>query len=228
MRSNKSLNDKRIAVLVDMGFEQVELTEPVKALREAGASVFIISKHEKVKAWNEKEWGEDFTTDVILEKAEAYQYDALLLPGGVMNPDKLRMDHFAVLFVKHFLETGKPIAAICHGPWTLIETNLLAGREMTSYPSIKTDLINAGVKWKDEEVVVDEGIVTSRSPKDIPAFNNKMIEEFAEGTHLKRKREMETIATQRSSVRREGTLRENIDTRNWEEIDNQRDPHDDI
>lgn len=141
---NKKLHGKRVAVLVDMGFEQVELTKPVQALKEAGASVLIISKHNKVKAWNEKDWGGEFNVDVLLEKAEAFEYDALLLPGGVMNPDKLRMNAEAVRFVKHFMESGKPIAAICHGPWTLIETGLLRGKKVTSYPSLKTDLENAG------------------------------------------------------------------------------------
>ncbi len=227
---NKKLIGKKVAVLVDMGFEQVELTEPMKALKDAGASVVIVSKHQKVKGWREKQWGDDFDTDVLLDKAEAFQYDALLLPGGVMNPDKLRMDKDAVRFVKHFMETGKPIAAICHGPWTLIETGLLIGRKMTSYPSLKTDLENAGAIWMDQEVVTDMGLVTSRTPGDIPAFNKKMIEEFAEGIHLKRKRvvDSEVKTNQRLAVKNEGRLNENIDTRNWEESDNMRDPHDDL
>jgi protease I len=227
---NKKLAGKKVAVLIDMGFEQVELTEPVKALKDAGATVLIVSKHQKVKGWREKDWGDEFDTDVLLEKAQAFQYDALLLPGGVMNPDKLRTNKDAVSFAKHFMETGKPIAAICHGPWILIETGLIRGRKMTSYPSIKSDLENAGAIWLDQEVVADLGLVTSRKPSDIPAFNKKMIEEIAEGIHLKRKKEVdsEMKTSQRSAVKNEGRLNENIDTRNWEEIDNQRDPHDDF
>lgn len=225
---NKRLNGKRVAVLVDMGFEQVELTEPVKALQDAGASVFIVSNHAKVKGWKEKEWGDDFNADVLLEKAEAYQYDALLLPGGVMNPDHLRMNPMAVQFVKHFLETGKPVAAICHGPWTLVETGLIKGRLVTSYSSIKTDLINAGALWQDREVVTDKGLVTSRNPGDLPAFNEKMIEEFAEGVHIRNKKGVDVNQyTQRPSIKNEGRLNENIDDRNWEELTD-RDPHDDL
>lgn len=226
--ANKRLNGKRVAVLVDMGFEQVELTEPVKALKEEGASVFIISQHSRVKGWNFKDWGNEFNADVLLDKAEAFQYDALLLPGGVMNPDHLRINKAAVRFVKHFMETGKPVAAICHGPWTLIETGLISGRTMTSYPSIKTDLVNAGVNWVDQEVVTDKGLVTSRKPDDIPAFNRKMIEEIAEGVHKPASRPGAEKTSSRAAVKNEGRLRENIDDRNWEEVDNQRDPHDDL
>lgn len=221
------LNNKRIAVLVDMGFEQVEMTEPVKALREEGAEVLLVSKHDKVKGWKHVEWGDEFNTDVFLDNAAPFEYDALLLPGGVMNPDKLRMNPDAVRFVKHFVETGKPIAAICHGPWTLIETGLISGKTMTSWPSLQTDLKNAGVNWVDKEVVVDNGIVTSRKPDDIPAFNKKMIEEFAEGVHENRKKSSK--ADYRSPVKKEaaageervtrGTLRENIDDRNWQDPD---------
>jgi protease I len=226
---DKRLDGKKIAVLVDMGFEQVELTEPVKALENAGASVFIISKHNKIKAWAGKDWGDEFTADLLLDKAEAFEYDGLLLPGGVMNPDHLRINKEAVRFVKYFMESGKPIAAICHGPWTLIETGLLKGKELTSYPSIKTDLENAGAIWKDQEVVTFQGIVTSRKPADIPAFNKKMIEEFAEGIHSSRKKR-EKAAASRGAVKASdsGQLRENIDDRNWEEVDNERDPNDDF
>lgn len=171
--AEKEIRNKRVAVLVDMGFEEVEMTEPVKALKEAGAEVLIVSPESKVKGWNHTDWGNEYNADVLLSKADAFQYDALLLPGGVMNPDHLRSKPEAISFIKHFIESGKPIAAICHGPWTLIETGLIKGKTMTSYPSIKTDLINAGVNWVDKEVVVDTGIVTSRNPDDIPAFNKK-------------------------------------------------------
>ena len=179
----RRLDGKKVAVLVDQGFEQVEMTEPVKALKEAGAEVTLISKERKVKGWQHTQWGDEFQADRLLEEARPEQFDALLLPGGVMNPDKLRMNPKAVEFVKYFVQHGLPVAAICHGPWTLIETGLIRGRKMTSYPSIKTDLINAGVQWVDQEVVVDNGIVTSRNPDDIPAFNRKMIEEIREGKH---------------------------------------------
>lgn len=145
-----------------------------------------------------------------------------------MNPDHLRKNPLAINFVKHFVETGKPIAAICHGPWTLIETGIIKGRIVTSYPSIKTDLINAGAYWQDQEVVTDHGLVTSRHPGDIPAFNKKMIEEFAEGIHVKNSQGTEYKSAQRSAVKSDNRLKENIDTRNWDEVDNQRDPHDDI
>jgi protease I len=178
------LNDLTIAILTEEGFEQVELTSPREALEKAGVTVHIISpQKDEVKAWNETDWGIRVRVDKPLNEASPEDYDCLMLPGGVLNPDKLRLNEEAVEFVKHFLETGKPIAAICHGPQTMIETGLLEGRRMTSYPSIKSDLINAGVEWVDEEVVTDHGLVTSRSPKDLPAFNKKMLEEFAEGVH---------------------------------------------
>lgn len=178
------LNDLKIAILTEEGFEQVELTSPREALEKAGVTVHVISPQKtEVKAWNETDWGIRVKVDKNLDEANPEDYDGLLLPGGVLNPDKLRSNEKAVSFVKHFLETGKPLAAICHGPQTLIETGLLEGRKMTSYSSIKTDLINAGVDWVDQEVVVDQGLVTSRSPKDLPAFNKKMLEEFAEGIH---------------------------------------------
>lgn len=178
------LKEKHVAILVTHGFEQSEFTEPKKALEEAGANVDVIAPQGgKVKAWDETDWGEEFEVDQTLDAVNAEDYDALVLPGGVLNPDKLRTDKKAVDFVHSFLKAGKPIAAICHGPWTLIETGAIEGRKMTSYKSIKTDLINAGVDWVDQEVVVDQGLVTSRSPDDIPAFNRKMLEEFAEGKH---------------------------------------------
>jgi protease I len=179
----KKLEGKRIAVLVDNGFEQVELTGPVQALKNAGARPSIVSEKSTVKAWDFNDWGKEFKTNVLLDNANPEVFDALLLPGGVMNPDKLRINEKAIQFVKHFTESGKPIAAICHGPWTLIETGIVRGKTMTSFPSIKTDLINAGANWVDQEVVVDNGLVTSRKPADIPAFNKKMIEEIAEGKH---------------------------------------------
>ena len=181
---NQQLNGKRIAILVADGFEQVELTEPKQALELAGATTQIVSPaNRQVKGWNHTEWGDQFAVDLPLEQARPDDFDALLLPGGVMNPDKLRMNKQAVQFVKSFFTAGKPIAAICHGPWTLIEAGAVRGRKMTSYESIKTDLQNAGATWVDQEVVNDQGIVTSRKPADIPAFNLKMIEEFAEGGH---------------------------------------------
>jgi len=180
----EKLNGKKVAILVPNGFEQVELTEPREALQEAGASTAIISPEDsEVKGWKHIEWGDKFPVDVALDDADSNDYDALLLPGGVMNPDKLRMNEKAVDFIKEFFTAGKPIAAICHGPWTLIEAEAVRGRTVTSWPSLKTDLRNAGAEWIDREVVVDNGLVTSRKPDDIPAFNDKMIEEFAEGGH---------------------------------------------
>ena len=178
------LRNKRVAVLVDHGFEQSELTEPKKALEAAGATAHIVSPQSgKVKGWQHTNWGDELPVDRKLDEAKPDEYDALLLPGGVMNPDKLRMNPQAIQFVKHFVDTNKPIAAICHGPWPLIETGIVRGRKMTSWPSLQTDLKNAGAQWVDQEVVVDNGLVTSRKPDDIPAFNRKMIEEFAEGKH---------------------------------------------
>ena len=174
------LNQQRIAILVEKGFEQVELTEPKKVLEQAGATTDIVSPQTgKVKAWNFENWGDDLTVDVPLERARASDYSALLLPGGVMNPDKLRRNEWALRFVRDFFASGKPVAAICHGPWTLIDAGVVRGRRMTSYHSIQTDLKNAGAIWLDEEVVVDNGLITSRKPDDIPAFNRRMIEEFA-------------------------------------------------
>ena len=178
------LGGKRVAIVVTDGFEQVEMTEPRKALDAAGAKTDIVSpKKDQVKGWKHTEWGDTFPVDVPLEEADAGRYDALLLPGGVMNPDKLRRDERVRRFVRSFFEAGKPVAAICHGPWTLIDAEVVKGRKMTSYHTIQTDLKNAGARWVDEEVVVDNGLVTSRKPDDIPAFNRKMIEEFAEGRH---------------------------------------------
>jgi protease I len=178
------LKGKRVAALVANGFEQVELTEPKKALEGAGATVQVVSPEtDRVRGWNHTEWGSDVQVDRPLDQARADDYDALLLPGGVMNPDRLRMNPKAVQFVKQFFEGGKPIAVICHGPWTLVDADVVRGVKMTSYPSVRTDLVNAGADWVDQEVVVDRGVVSSRKPDDIPAFNRKMIEEFAEGQH---------------------------------------------
>jgi protease I len=170
------LSGKKVAMVVANGFEQVELTEPKRALEEAGAAVSIVSPESgKVRGWKFTEW----------EDAKADDFDALVLPGGVLNPDKLRTNEWALQFVRAFFESGKPVAAICHGPWTLIDAGVVKKRTMTSYPSIRTDLKNAGAKWVDKEVVVDNGLVTSRSPDDLPAFNRKVIEEIAEGVHAR-------------------------------------------
>lgn len=171
----RRIKRKKIAILVAKGFEQVELTEPRQALEDAGAKTVIVSPEEdKVRGWNHIEWGDEFRVDADLESADPADYDALLLPGGVMNPDHLRMMPPAVKFCKAFFDTHKPVASICHGPWLLVEPNVVRGRKVTSWPSICTD-------------IVDNGLVTSRKPDDIPAFNRKMVEEFAEGVHAQRK-----------------------------------------
>jgi len=180
----QDLTGKKVAILVTEGFEQSELAEPRQALERAGAVTHIVSpKSGEVKAWDEDDFGDTFDVDVELKNARADEYDALLLPGGVMNPDKLRTIPEAVEFVREFFAVNKPVAAICHGPQLLIEADVVKGRSLTSYPSIKKDLINAGAEWSDEPVVTDHGLVTSRRPADIPQFNEKMIEEFAEGIH---------------------------------------------
>jgi protease I len=178
------LSGKTVAILTEDGFEEIELTSPKKVLEDAGATVHILSpKKDKVKAWAHDHWSIEIPVDKSIEDAKFDDYDGLVLPGGVMNPDKLRRNETSVAFAQQFLEAGKPLAAICHGPQLLIETGILEGRVMTSYPAIKTDLINAGVDWQDREVVVDNGLVTSRSPEDLDAFNKKMVEEIAEGVH---------------------------------------------
>lgn len=178
------LTGKRIALLATDGFEQSELFVPKEALEKAGATVEVISlANADIKGWDKKDWGKSIAVNLLVSEANPADYAGLMLPGGVMNPDKLRDNKDAVDFVTEFLESGKPIAAICHAPSLLIETELLDGRKLTSYSSIKTDLINAGAEWSDEEVVVDNGLVTSRSPSDLPAFCKKMIEEFVEGKH---------------------------------------------
>jgi protease I len=179
-----NLNNRKVAILTEEGFEQVELTSPKEALLAAGATVHIISPQSgKVKAWDHDHWGIEVDVDVVLTDANPDDYDALVLPGGVLNPDKLRQNKDAVAFVSAFLDEGKPLAAICHGPQMLIETGMIKGRRLTSYPSLQTDLINAGAEWVDEEVVTDKGLVTSRTPADLGAFNRKTIEEIAEGPH---------------------------------------------
>ena len=179
-----TLSGKRVAILATDGVEQVELTQPRQALEAAGAITQVVSpKSGSIKSWQHDNWGADIKVDRPLDGASADEFDALLLPGGVMNPDKLRTDEKAVKFVRSFFEAGTPVAAICHGPWLLVEANVVQGRRVTSWPSLETDLENAGAQWTDRGVVVDHGLVTSRKPDDIPAFNKKMIEEFAEGIH---------------------------------------------
>lgn len=173
----------KVAILSDQGFEQSELMSPMEALKAAGATVHIVSNEPSIKGWNEKNWGKELDRDVALNDANPEDYNALVIPGGVMNPDLMRRNKAYVAFAQHFLETGKPVATICHGPQLLIETGMLNGRNMTSYASVQTDLKNAGVIWEDKEVVVDNGLVTSRSPEDLEIFNRTMIEEFAEGKH---------------------------------------------
>jgi protease I len=178
------LQGKKIAFLATDMFEEVELTEPWKALENAGAALELVSLEEgEIQGFNHYDKAGSFKVDKTVEEANASDYDALVLPGGVGNPDTLRTDENAVHFVREFFEQGKPVGAICHGPWTLLEAGVLRGRTLTSFPSIQTDIRNAGGNWVDEEVHVDQGLVTSRKPDDIPAFNKKLIEEFAEGRH---------------------------------------------
>jgi protease I len=182
------LNGKRVAIVATDMVEQVELLEPRKALDEAGAQTEVISLEPgKIQGFNHYDKGDEIPVDRTIEEASADEYDALLLPGGVGNPDTLRMDENVVSFVRDFFEQGKPVAAICHGPWTLVEAGVVRNRTLTSWPSIQTDIRNAGGNWVDEEVHVDQGLVTSRKPDDIPAFNAKMIEEFAEGKHAEQR-----------------------------------------
>ncbi len=183
--SNK-LDGKTVAILATDGFEQSELFEPKRALEDAGATVKIVSlKTGEIKGWNETDWGKTIEVDLSVGEANAEDFDALQLPGGVMNPDKLRTDETVLKFVKAFFDAGKPVAAICHAPWTLINAGVVEGRELTSFPTLRKDLENAGAKWTDKEVVVDNGLVTSRNPHDLPTFNKKLIEEIAEGGHKK-------------------------------------------
>ena len=180
----QQLRGKRVAILATDGVEQIELTEPRKALDAAGARTVVVSpKTGSIKGWDHDHWGETIPVDQSLDDARADQFDALMLPGGVMNPDHLRRNERAVQFVRSFFDAGKPVAAICHAPWMLVEADVVDGRTITSWPSLRTDIRNAGGDWVDREVVTDQGLVTSRKPDDIPAFNRKMIEEFAEGVH---------------------------------------------
>lgn len=182
--TDQPLQNKKVAILVANGFEQEELTRPRQALQEAGAKTYIVSPAEEtVKGWDHVNWGEKFDVDAHLEESTPHVYDALLLPGGVMNPDNLRRNPQAQAFVQHFFEAGKPVAAICHAPWTLIDAGLVVGRRLTSYHTLQTDLKNAGAVWVDEPVVVDDGLITSRNPDDIPVFNRQMIIEFSKEEH---------------------------------------------
>ena len=179
--ANENLKGLKVAILVEDGFEQVELTDPRKALDQAGAETRIVSpKSERVRGWNFTDCGDEFPVDVALDRAQPRDFDALLLPGGVMNPDSLRIQPKAVAFIKAFFDAGKPVASICHGPWTVIEAGAARGRRIASWPSLKTDLRNAGAEWVDQEVMVDNKLVTSRMPDDIPAFNREMINLFSQ------------------------------------------------
>jgi protease I len=192
-----SLNGRKVAILVADGFEQVELTGPRKALERAGAATDIVSPEEgAVRSWRHGRWGKEFPVDCALADANPNDYDALLLPGGVMNPDRLRTIPEAIQFIQHFALQEKPIAAICHGPWTLVEADAVQGKTLTSWPSLKTDIRNAGGKWADQPVVYDRGILTSRKPEDIPAFNARMIQEFGKGA-----RQAATVSRPRSRKR---------------------------
>ncbi|MBE9155917.1 type 1 glutamine amidotransferase [Nodosilinea sp. LEGE 06152] len=181
----EQLKNRRVAILATDGFEQVELTEPKQALEAAGAQVHVIAPEgDSIQGWNHHDKGDKVTVDRTLDQVKASDYDALVLPGGVLNPDQLRTNEQAVQFVRAFFADSKPVASICHGPWTLVEADVVKGRRVTSWPSLKTDLSNAGATWVDQEVVVDQGLVTSRNPHDLPAFNSKIVEEFCEGKHL--------------------------------------------
>jgi len=180
----KSLAGKKVAIITENGFEEVELTSPKKALEDAGAIVQIVSpQQKKVKAWRDDHWSIELPVDVNIADADADNYDALVIPGGVINSDKMRLNKDGVDLVQQFVDAGKPVAAICHGPQLLIETRMLKGKKVTSYPSLKTDLENAGATWYDKEVIVDNGLITSRTPKDLEAFNKRIIEEIREGVH---------------------------------------------
>ncbi|HSV17639.1 MAG TPA: type 1 glutamine amidotransferase domain-containing protein [Casimicrobiaceae bacterium] len=180
----KDLTNKRVAIVATDGFEQSELLEPKKALEAAGARVDVISlKPGRIRGWKMKDWGDEVEVDAVVGSVRADDYDALVLPGGVINPDKLRLHEDVLAFVRAFFEQSKPVGAICHGPWTLINAGVVKGRHVTSWPSLRQDLLNAGARWTDEEVVAERGLVTSRKPDDLPAFNRKLVEEIAEGVH---------------------------------------------
>jgi deglycase len=184
---SEQLKGKRFAILATNGFEQSELEEPKRALEGAGAKADVVSLNQgQIRGWKHTDWGSSVAVDVTIDRANPDHYDGLVLPGGVINPDKLRMDPEAVDFVRAFATAGKPIAAICHGPWTLINAGAVRGRKMTSWPSLQADLENAGARWVDEPVVVDSGLVTSRKPDDLPAFNRTMIEQFSQGRRERR------------------------------------------
>lgn len=184
----QSLSGKKIAILATDGVEQSELQEPLKALKEAGAAVEVVAPHGgEIQGMQHHDKGAKIRVDRVLDDASPENYDAIVLPGGVANPDELRTIGKAVAFARHFYDAQKPIAVICHGPWTLIEANVVKGLEITSWPSLRTDLRNAGARWADREVVVDQGIVSSRKPQDLPAFVKKMVEEFREGRHTRRR-----------------------------------------
>lgn len=182
------IEGRRVAILATDGVEQVELTEPRRALDEAGAETVLVSSEKgSITGWHQDDWGDHFDVQATTSEVEADDFDALLIPGGVMNPDSLRLDDQAVDLVRGFMKAGKPVASICHGPWMLVESDTVRSRTVTSWPSLRKDLENAGATWVDEEVVVSEGLVTSRRPADIDAFNAKMIEEIGEGVHSRRK-----------------------------------------
>jgi protease I len=179
-----TLNGKKIAILATNGFEQVELLEPRKALSEAGATTEVISPNDgEITGWKSKDWGETVHVDKTLEQANPQDYDALVLPGGVLNPDHLRMNPAAVDFVRKFVNTGRTVAAICHGPWMLVEAGVVNGKSITSWPSLKTDLKNAGANWVDKEVCTDGQFITSRKPDDIPAFNHTIIDALSKSSN---------------------------------------------
>jgi protease I len=188
-----SLQGLRVAILATDGFEQSELIEPRKALADAGADAQVISPKEgKIRGWTHKDWGQEVEVDHALDAVDPGAYDALVLPGGVMNPDSLRMQPQAIAFVKSFFDAGKPVGAICHGPWTIVESGAAKGYRMTSWPSLQTDIRNCGAEWVDEEVVVDDNLVTSRKPGDLPAFNREIIELIARSRSTPRLNEVRT------------------------------------
>lgn len=183
---NQSLMNKRVAILATHGYQESELMDPKKALEDAGASTTVVSvDYGEIRGWKDGDWAGSVKVDTTLDSCSSEDFDALLIPGGTMSPDKLRMDAAAVQFVKDFMDSGKPIGAICHGPWLLVEADCVRDRRVTSWPAIRTDLVNAGAYWVDEEVVTDQGLVTSRKPGDIPAFSQKLIEEIKEGIHAR-------------------------------------------